>query len=296
MYKPLFTYLILIGLTFVIKSASANTINAVTSFGILADVVKNVGGEHVKVTSIVPPNGDPHSYEPSPGDVKLIKSADVIFLSGMGLENWFQRLAKAAGTTTAPIAVSKGIETYSVTAGYGHFRADPHVWNDVDNVQVWVNNIEAALIEVRPDLTNEIQQAAHAYREKLTALDASIHAKLTSLPTDKRDILTNHDAVSYYTKAYGVRFLSPQGVSTETEASAATIAKLIDQIKQLGVTRYFLENSNNTRLIKQIANATGAKPGGRLYPESLSEENGPAPTYIKLMQYNTQQIVTALYE
>jgi len=273
--------------------ASAKTIDVVASFTILADVVRNVGGDHVSVKSLVAPNGDPHDFEPSPADAMAVGRAAVTFISGEGLETWFQRLAKAAGAKVPPVVVSNGIQTHTFEED-GRTLTDPHVWNSIPNVLVWVDNIERALAKADPEDATAFRQNAAAYRKRLQALDASIRAEIGAVPADQRKVLTSHDALGYYGKEYGVQFLAPQGLSTETEASAADVAKLIDQIKADQVTVYFIENSNDPRLVRQIAQATGANPGGELYPEALSESNGPVPTYEKLMRFNTDQIVKAI--
>jgi len=274
-------------------AAEARTLNVVASFSVLADVVKHVGGDHVAVKSLVPANGDPHEFEPSPADATAIRDAAATFISGDGLETWFQRLAKASGAKAAPIVVSQGIKTHTFEED-GKAVTDPHVWNSIPNVLVWVEHIETALSKADPDDAAAFKKNAAAYRERLMALDASIRAKLADIPAERRKILTSHDAFGYYSQAYGVQFLSPQGLSTETEASAAGVAKLIDQIKAEQVRVYFIENSNDPRLVQQIAQATGARPGGALYPESLSDASGPVPTYERLMQFNTDQIVAAI--
>ncbi|MCS0504771.1 metal ABC transporter solute-binding protein, Zn/Mn family [Ancylobacter mangrovi] len=274
-------------------AASAKTIDVVASFTVLADVVKNVGGDHVNVKSLVPPDGDPHEFEPSPDDAKAVGAAAVTFLSGEGLENWFQRLAKASGTKAKPVVVSSGIKTHTFEED-GKKVTDPHVWNSIPNVLIWVGNIEKALAKADPADAAAFKANAESYTKELKDLNASIHAKIDGVPRDKRKVLTSHDAFGYYGKEYGVTFLSPLGVSTETEASAADVAELIDQIKKEDIKVYFFENSNDPRLIKQIADATGATAGGELYPEALSPADGPASTYLKLMQYNTDQIVNAI--
>lgn len=274
-------------------AASAKTIDVVASFTVLADVVKNVGGEHVNVKSLVPPNGDPHEFEPSPEDAKSVKAAAVTFISGDGLENWFQRLAKAAGATEKPVVVSAGIKTRSLEED-GKKVTDPHVWNSVPNVLIWVANIEKALAKADPEDAAAFKANAERYTKELKELDASIRSRVGAVPKDKRKVLTSHDAFGYYGAEYGVTFLSPLGVSTETEASAADVAKLIDQIKKEHIKVYFIESSNDPRLVEQVAKATGAQAGGELYPEALSAADGPVPTYVKLMQYNTDKIVSAI--
>lgn len=273
--------------------AWAATIHVVASFTVLADVVRHVGGEHVKVRSLVPPNGDPHTFEPSPDDAGAIRSAAVTFVSGEGLEAWFQRLAKASGSTRPPVVVSAGIKTYAFKE-HGKDVTDPHVWNSVSNVRVWVGHIERALVRADPSDAADFRANAKRYVAELRRLDASIHASIRAVPKDRRKVLTSHDAFGYYGRAYGVTFLSPLGMSTDTEASAADVAALIRQIRKEHIEVYFIENSNDARLVEQIAAATHARSGGELYPESLSAADGPVPSYVAMMRYNTRQMVKAM--
>lgn len=273
--------------------ADAKTLHVVASFSILADVVKQIGGAQVVVKSLVPPNGDPHDFEPSPDDARALKEADIAFLSGEGLENWFQRLAKASGYKGKATTVSTGIDTISMEED-GTSVTDPHVWNSARNVIVWANNIEKALSAASPDDAPTFNDNAKNYVKELEELDSYTRVQIASTPKEKRKVLTSHDAFGYFNRAYGVSFLSPIGLSTESEASAGDVAQLIDQIKKEGVKVYFIENSNDPRLVQQIAAATGARPGGKLYVESLSAADGPAATYTALFRYNVDQIVAAI--
>lgn len=273
--------------------AHAETLKVVASFTVLADVVSNVGGEHVSVSSLVGPNGDPHEFEPSPTDAKKLKAADIAFVSGEGLEGWMDRLITASGYKGKPITVSEGINTRTMEED-GKTVTDPHVWNSPVNVKVWVANIEKALAAADPADAKAFEANAKAYTAKLDALNAYAHSKLDAIPESERKILTSHDAFGYLGREYKVEFLSPLGLSTETEASASDVAKLIDQIKAEHIKTYFFENSNDPRLVKQIAKATGAKSGGELYVEALSKKNEPAPTYEKMFRYNIDQLAAAM--
>ncbi len=273
-------------------AASAKTLNAVASFTVLADVVKQVGGDHVNVKSLVGPNGDPHEFEPSPDDAKSLKQADITFISGEGLESWFEKLVSASGYSGKPYVVSKGIKTRTMEED-GKTVTDPHVWNSPVNVKVWVANIEKALAAADPADAADFKANAAKYSKELDALNTYAKSVIETVPKDRRKILTSHDAFGYFGREYGVQFLSPIGLSTETEASAADVAKLIDQIKAEKVKTYFFENSNDSRLVSQIAKATGAQPGGELYVESLSKADGPAPTYVKMFRYNVDQLSKA---
>lgn len=273
--------------------ASAETLKVVASFTVLADVVKQVGGDHVSVTSLVGPNGDPHEFEPSPADAKHLKAAEVTFVSGEGLEGWMDRLITASGYKGTPVTASEGINTRTMEED-GKTVTDPHVWNSPVNVKIWVANIEKALSSADPADAAAFKANAERYTKTLDELDAYAHKKFDGIADDRRKVLTSHDAFGYFGREYKVSFLAPLGVSTETEASAADVAKLIEQIKAEHVKTYFFENSNDPRLVKQVAKATGAEPGGELYVESLSDAKGPAPTYEKMFRYNVDQIATAM--
>ncbi len=273
--------------------ASAETLNVVASFTVLADVVKHVGGDHVKVSSLVGPNGDPHEFEPSPADAKTLNAAKVVFVSGEGLEGWMDRLISASGYKGTPVIASEGINTRTMVDD-GKTVTDPHVWNSPVNVKIWVANIEKALSSADPADAADFRANAERYTKILTELDAYAHSKFDKIPDDRRKVLTSHDAFGYFGREYKVSFLSPLGVSTETEASAAEVAKLIEQIKTEHVKTYFFENSNDPRLVGQVAKATGAEPGGELYVESLSKADGPASTYERTFRYNVDQLVAAM--
>ena len=273
--------------------ASAKTLKIVASFSVLADVVHEIGGQSVEVKSLVGPNGDPHEFEPSPTDAKTLKTADLVFVSGEGLEGWMDRLITASGYAGKPVVVSDGIKTRTMEED-GQMLTDPHVWNSPVNVEIWVANIEKALETADPTSAANFKANAERYTAKLKALNVEAHQKLDDVAQSDRKILTSHDAFGYFGAEYGVTFLAPIGLSTETEASAADVAKLIDQIKAEKVKAYFFENSNDSRLVKQIAQATGAAPGGELFVESLSPADGPAPTYLKMFSHNLALISAAL--
>lgn len=283
----------LMALTAMATTASAKTLDVVASFTVLADVVHEVGGKNVEVKTLVGPNGDPHEFEPSPDDARNLKAADLVFVSGDGLEGWMDRLITASGYKGTPIVASDGINTRTMEED-GKTVTDPHVWNSPVNVMVWVDNIEKALAAADPEDAATFKQNAESYRKQLESLDAYAHEKLDPVPDDKRKILTSHDAFGYFGREYKVKFVAPIGFSTETEASAGDVAKLIDQIKAENVKVYFFENSNDPKLVKQVASATKAQPGGELYVEALSDQKGPASNYVKMFRYNVNQIASAL--
>lgn len=273
--------------------AQAKPIEAVASFTVLADMVQNVGGDHVHVTSLIGPNGDPHAYEPTPNDAQALKRANLVFVSGLHLEGWLDRLIKASGYQGQPVVLSNGIKTRSMEED-GKRITDPHAWNSAANGVVYVRNIISALQKADPANASDYQAKGEQYIQQLEQLDAYARAQVQAIPSGKRKVLTSHDAFGYFGDAYGVTFLSPLGFSTETEASAADVGKLIKQIKQEHVSTYFFENSSDPRLVKQIADASGAQPGGGLYVESLSPADGPAPTYAQMFRYNVDKLTAAM--
>ena len=273
--------------------AQAKPIEAVASFTVLADMVQNVGGDHVHVTSLIGPNGDPHAYEPTPNDAQALKRANLVFVSGLHLEGWLDRLIKASGYQGQPVVLSNGIKTRSMEED-GKRITDPHAWNSAANGVVYVRNIISALQKADPANASDYQAKGEQYIQQLEQLDAYARAQVQAIPSDKRKVLTSHDAFGYFGDAYGVTFLSPLGFSTETEASASDVAKLIKQIKHEHVSTYFFENSSDPRLVKQIADASGAQPGGELYVESLSPADGPAPTYAQMFRYNVDKLRAAM--
>jgi zinc/manganese transport system substrate-binding protein len=273
--------------------AEAKVLHVVASFTILADMVRQVGCSHVEVASLVHPNGDPHAYEPTPDDAKKLRDADVVFINGMGLEGWMDRLISASGYARPPVTATKGVEALKMEED-GRSVLDPHAWNSAANGVIYAGNIIAALSAADSEDAQDFKMAGEAYVHELQALDADVHRQMDSIPQAKRKVITTHDAFGYFSQAYGVTFLSPVGLSTESEASAVDVAKLIKQIKTEHVSAYFLENSNDPRLVQQIARATGAQPGGELYVESLSPSGGPATTYLAMFRYNVGQLVTAM--
>ncbi|GAA3614539.1 metal ABC transporter substrate-binding protein [Gibbsiella greigii] len=273
--------------------ALAKTVDAVASFSILGDIVKQVGGEHVKVTTLVGPDGDPHSFEPSPKDSKVLSQADVVFVSGLGMEGWIDRLVSASGYRGKVIITSEGINSRKMEED-GETVTDPHAWNSMKNGVQYATNVMNALIAADPQDAGYFRQRGSEYIQQLEQLDSWAKAQFAAVPQEKRKVLTSHDAFGYFGQEYGVTFLAPVGFSTEAEASASDVAGLIKQIKQEHVHTYFIENQTDPRLVKQIAAATGAKAGGELYPEALSKPEGPAATYVQAFKHNVETIAASM--
>lgn len=278
-----------------VSSASSQYLNVVTSFTVLADMVREVGGSQVSVRSLVGPNGDPHVYEPTPADSAALAKAGLVFISGLSLEGWMERLITASGYKGKVVVASDGIETRTMVDEEDgktekkeaeHIITDPHAWTSVANGIVYAMNIEKALSAADPANAKHYQTSGNHYISKLKKLDAWIQREMDAIPLAKRKVITNHESFGYLGDAYGIEFKAPTGFSTDAEPSAQQVAALIEQIRKEGIKAVFIENASDDRLVKQIARETGAKLGGILYPESLSEEGGPAANYIKMIQYN----------
>ncbi len=270
----------------------------VASFSILGDFVREIGGERVSVTLLVGPDGDAHVYSPTPADAKTVAGAKLVVVNGLKFEGWLTRLVKSSGTKATVATATTGITPLKMADDHGHGHShggeDPHAWQSVANAKLYVGNVRDALIAADPAGKASYEANAVAYLTKLDALESEIKATVARIPADRRKAITSHDAFGYFAKAYGIEFIAPQGVSTEAEASAKDVARIIRQIKAQKVPAVFLENITNPRLAEQIAKESGAKIGGRLYSDALSAADGPAGTYIAMMKYNISQIEKAL--
>jgi zinc/manganese transport system substrate-binding protein len=269
-------------------------LKVLATFSILGDFVKNVGGDRVEVATLVGPDSDAHVYAPAPADAKKVADAKVVIVNGLGYEGWMSRLAKASGSKAPVVVASKGVRERKAAGGHGHGGADPHAWQSVANAKVYVANIRDALIAADPASKAAYEANATAYLGKLDALDADVKAAVAAIPADRRKIISTHDAFSYFQQAYGVEFIAPQGVSTEAEPSARDVARIITQVKKQKIPAVFLENIADPRLMERIAQESGARVGGKLYSDALTDAKGDAPTYLDMMRHNIKQISAAL--
>jgi zinc/manganese transport system substrate-binding protein len=261
----------------------------VASFSIIGDLVQAVGGERVSVSTLVGPDGDAHVFQPTPADGRKIAKARLIFVNGLGFEGWLDRLIAAAKGKGEVVTLGAG-----VAARKGEDGDDPHAWQDVANAKIYVREIRDALIAADPVGAETYQARASAYLARLDALDAEIVAALEAIPKNRRRVVSTHDAFGYFSARYGVDFIAPQGVSTEAEASAQDIARIVDSIRQNKVGAVFLENIADPRLAKRIAAETGARVGGALYSDALSGPKEDGANYIDMMRHNARELAKAL--
>lgn len=278
------------------QDKSQDKLKVVATFSILGDFVKNVGGDRVHVSALVGPNSDAHVYQPTPSDAKTLADAKVVFVNGLGFEGWINRLVKASGAKAPVVVATKGVKPRKADNdhGHGHDDADPHAWQSVANAKIYVANVRDGLIAADPGGKSAYDANASAYLARLDALDAEAKAAIAAIPEDRRKIITTHSAFGYFGAAYGIAFVAPQGVSTESEVSAKDVAKIITQIRKQKIPAVFLENVTDERLLKRIGAESGARVGGTLYSDALTDNTGPAPSYIDMMRHNVKQLAAAL--
>jgi zinc/manganese transport system substrate-binding protein len=273
-------------------------LKVVATFSILGDLARNVGGDRVEVMTLVGPNGDAHVYSPTPADGRRLTEAKVVFSNGLNFEGWIDRLIRSSGAKASAIEAAKGVKPLKGEEesehGHGHAGIDPHAWQSIGNAKIYVANIRDALIAADAAGKSIYEANAAEYLKKLDDLDQEIKGLVARIPADRRKIITSHDAFRYFEDAYGIDFVSPQGVSTDAEASAKDVARIIQQIKRERITAVFVENVSDARLMERIAKETGARIGSQVYSDALSEPNGQAGTYIDMMRHNIRAFSTAL--
>jgi zinc/manganese transport system substrate-binding protein len=294
---------------------AAEKLKTMASFSILADMVKNVGGERVDVSELVGSDGDTHEFNPTPADAKKLARADVFFVNGLGFEGWMERLESSSGFKGATVVATTGVKARKIDEDddahhkdaddddhdehadarhHGHGDMDPHAWQDLANGEIYVANIRDGLIAADPDGKAVYERNAEKYIAAVKKEDAAVKAALASLPQSHRRIITSHDAFGYFGDAYGLEIVAPEGISTASEPSAKDVAKIIRQIREDQIPAVFLENITNAKMLEQIAKESGAKIGGTLYSDALSGKDGPAPTYIDMFKHNVGTLTSAL--
>ena len=277
--------------------AAEAPVRVVVSFSILDDIAREIGGDDVAVTSLIGRDANEHVFEPSPDQVRLVAQARLFIVNGLSLEGWLTRLVQSARYREPVVVATESIVPITTTeAGGAAPSPDPHAWQDARNGVIYAKNIARALAVVDPPHAAAYQQRFTHYRAELEALDRRVRETTAAIPAEKRRVITSHDAFAYYGRAYGVAFLAPEGVNTESEPSAKTVAGLIRQIRRDAIRALFLENISDPRLMREIARETGASLGAPLYSDALSGPQGPAPTYIRMIEYNTAALKKGMLE
>ena len=313
---------LLLTLVTVASGTPDKPIQAVATFSILGDMVSRIAGEHVSVTTLVGPTGDTHVYRPTPAAARAVSQAQILVVNGLDFEGWLDRLIEASDFGGVRVVATAGIETIALEHadgddhgqhgdheengsaesredehdGHVHGATDPHAWQSLRHAVTYVDNITAALAKADPENAGTYYENRATYVAEIETLDAQIGAMFAELPPGNRTIVTSHDAFQYFGHDYGLTFIAPQGLSTASEASARDVAHLIELIRSQGIRAVFPENVADPRLLKRIADETGATVGGTLYPGALSGPDGPAPTYLDMMRHNAMTIAQALIQ
>ena len=289
-------------------AGNGDKLNVVASFSILRDWVAIVGGDRVAVSALVGPSADAHVYAPTPRDAKIVGAARLIVVNGLGFEGWMDRLVQASATRAPVIVAIADVVPLPppyplphagegrVGGRFGNAAAgiDPHAWQSVRNAEIYASNIRDGLMRVDPQGRGTYEANAAAYMQELARLDADIRRAVATIPPARRKVITTHDAFGYFAADYGIEFVAVQGVSTETEASARDIARIIRAIREQNIPALFFENAVDPRLVRRIAAETGARIGGTLFSDALTAPPGPAATYVDMMRHNIREIVDAL--
>lgn len=273
--------------------ALAEPLPVVASFSVLGDLVHQVGGDDVAVTTLVGAGGDTHVYQPVPSDAQSLAKAQLVFVNGLGLEGWMERLIQASGTKAQVVTVAAAVKASSMKED-GKTVTDPHAWQDLSNGRLYVKAIAAALVKADPAHADGYNSRAEALDKELAGLDGWVKTEIAKVPAAKRRVITTHDAFGYFGRAYGVSFLAPVGISTEAEPTPAGIAKLAKQAKAEHIKALFIENLSDPRLIQTLARDAGTQVGGELFSDSLSPADGPAASYQQMFRHNVPAMVEAM--
>jgi zinc/manganese transport system substrate-binding protein len=268
---------------------------AVASFTILHDFLREVAGERVEARVVAGPNTDAHHFQTRPSHAEMVRSAGLAVRNGAGFDGWFNRLLGSTNFRGVTVTATEGIPFLRAQPrpGHNHGSNDPHTWQDPSLAIRMVRNVEAGLVRLDPSGEAEFRARAAAYAGRLEALDAWVRSEIGRVPEARRQVVTSHDAFAYFGRAYGVRFLAPQGVGN-SEPSAQQVAQLIRQIRAEGITAVFIENMSNPATLERLAREAGVTVRGRLYADALSAADGPAASYEAMMRHNVGLMVQAM--
>ncbi len=256
------------------------------------DMARNIGGDHFDHRMIVPIGGDPHIYEPTPSDARLVANADLILKNGLTFEGWLNSLIENSGTKAAVVTVTEGMPALTSMTYKG--ASDPHAWMDASKGEFYLRNIRDALITLSPKHKEDIVKNYERYSRELAAMDEYIEKEIKKIPEKQRILITSHDAFQYYGRRYGLNLQAIQGVSTDAEVQTADILRVNKVIRESGVPAVFVETTINPKMLNRIAKDNDIVVGGSLFSDSIGDEKSTAPTYLEMLRYNTNTIVAAL--
>lgn len=266
--------------------------SVIATASIFADMAEVIAGDLVTVRTIVPIGGDPHIYEPTPADAKLVSDADLVLKNGLTFEGWLNELIENSGTKAKVKLITAGIQPIE-SLTYQN-SSDPHAWMDAKNGLIYIKNIKDALIQIDPDNADKYEFNYSIYQQQLQDLDQYIETEINKIPQQRRILITSHDAFQYYGRRYGVRLESILGTSTDADVQVSDIERLTKVISESGIPSVFIETTVNPKFLQQLANDNDVTIGGKLFSDSIGDKDSDAPTYIDMLTYNTNTIVKAL--
>jgi manganese transport system substrate-binding protein len=278
-----------------VSDDSKDKIQALSTFTIVNDMVKEVGGDKVEAFSLIKPGVQIHGYEPTPSDLVRASKADVIFTNGMNLELSMAKL-KANIPDVPVVTVSEGISKIDIAEGSYRGKPNPHAWMSPRQGLIYVENIRKALVDLDPKNEAYYNANAKSYSDKLRVLDKTLSESLATLPVDNRYLVTCEGAFTYLTNDYGLQELYLWAINDESAGSPQQVAKVIDTVREKKIPAVFCESTVEPRIQQEVVQATGAKMGGVLYVDSLTEADGPAPTYLSLLSVTVNNVIKGLTE
>ncbi len=264
-------------------------LRVVASFSILGDMLREISGEAVEVHTLVGPDADAHVFQPSPADVQRVARAELVVVNGLGFEGWIDRLVRASGYKGSIVTATRGITPRRVNGA-----PDPHAWHSLELALRYVENLRVALVAARPAQAALFDARAADYMRRIRELHERIRTMFSVVPPERRQVITSHDAFGYFADAYGVVFHAPQGWSTDSEASASDVARIVRQLKAQRVRALFVENVSDARLVERIAREAQARVGGTLYSDALSRPGTSGDTYLRMVEHNAISLISAL--
>lgn len=276
-----------------VQAQAADKLKVVTTFTVIADIARNVAGDAATVESVTKPNAEIHNYQPTPGDILRARDADLVLWNGLNLEQWFERFLNNLGDVPG-IVVSDGVEPMGIAEGPYTGKPNPHAWMSPSDVAVYVDNIRRAMSEHDPDNADIYQANADAYLAEIAALVEPLRAALDTIPDEKRWLVTSEGAFSYLARDFGLRELYLWPINADSQGTPQQVRKVIDAVRDNDIPVVFSESTVSDKPARQVARETGARYGGVLYVDSLSDPDGPVPTYLDLLKVTTNTIVEGL--
>jgi len=279
--------------------ALAEGLRVVSSFSLLADLCRVIGGDRIVLANLVPPGVDAHGYQPRPADARAIAEADIVVMNGLGFEGWIERLLRSVGFRGTVLVASDGVRLLEF-GGHDHLaephdhQPDPHAWQDLQNGKLYARNIALAFAKADEANAAYYLERLENFESGIDALDVRFRRRFAELPADGRRVVSSHDAFGYLARAYGLEFVAPVGLSNAAQPSAAQVAALIRQLREQHAAALFVESISDPRLIEQIHAETGTRIGGTLYSDSLTPPGGEATTYLAMMTHNLEMLAAAL--